>query len=99
MTQNKRSIKLFDPALVGTAIGQSFTKLNPWLMIKNPVMFTVEIGTIIMLVVSLYQLFTGDNSQGALWYNITIFFILLLTVLFANFAGRKFTEDKRRYTS
>ena len=56
MTQNKRSIKLFDPALVGTAIGQSFTKLNPWLMIKNPVMFTVEIGTIIMLVVSLYQL-------------------------------------------
>ena len=86
MTQNKRSIKLFDPALVGTAIGQSFTKLNPRLMIKNPVMFTVEIGTIIMLVVSLYQVFTGDNSQGALWYNITIFAILLLTVLFANFA-------------
>jgi potassium-transporting ATPase ATP-binding subunit len=86
MTQNKRSIKLFDPALVGTAIGQSFTKLNPRLMIKNPVMFTVEIGTIIMLVVSLYQLFTGDNTQGALWYNITIFLILLLTVLFANFA-------------
>lgn len=86
MTQNKRSIKLFDPALVGTAIGQSFTKLNPRLMIKNPVMFTVEIGTIIMLVVSLYQLFTGDNSQGALWYNITIFLILLLTVVFANFA-------------
>jgi potassium-transporting ATPase ATP-binding subunit len=86
MTQNKRSIKLFDPALVGTAIGQSFTKLNPGLMIKNPVMFTVEIGTIIMLVVSLYQLFTGDNSQGALWYNITIFIILLLTVVFANFA-------------
>lgn len=86
MTQNKRSIKLFDPALVGTAIGQSFAKLNPRLMIKNPVMFTVEIGTIIMLVVSLYQLFTGDNSQGALWYNITIFLILLLTVVFANFA-------------
>lgn len=86
MTQNKRSIKLFDPALVGTAIGQSFTKLNPRLMIKNPVMFTVEIGTIIMLVVSLYQLLTGDNSQGALWYNITIFLILFLTVVFANFA-------------
>jgi K+-transporting ATPase ATPase B chain len=86
MTQNKRSIKLFDPALVGTAIGQSLAKLNPRLMIKNPVMFTVEIGTLIMLVVSLYQLITGDSSQGALWYNITIFLILLLTVLFANFA-------------
>ena len=86
MTQNKRSIKLFEPALVSTAIKHSFAKLHPRLMIKNPVMFTVEIGTIIMLVVSLYQLFTGDNSQGALWYNITIFLILLLTVLFANFA-------------
>lgn len=86
MTQNKRSIKLFDPALVGTAIGQSFAKLNPRLMIKNPVMFTVEIGTAIMLAVSVYQLVTGDNSQGALWYNTTIFIILLLTVLFANFA-------------
>ena len=86
MTQNKRSIKLFDPELVGKAIGHSFAKLNPRLMIKNPVMFTVEIGTAIMLAVSIYQLATGDLTQGALWYNITIFLILLLTVLFANFA-------------
>lgn len=86
MTKHKRSIRLFEPALVGTAIKQSFVKLNPGLMVKNPVMFTVEIGTAVMLAVTLYQLFTGDNSQGALWYNITIFVILLLTVLFANFA-------------
>ncbi|MEO8404358.1 MAG: potassium-transporting ATPase subunit KdpB [Chitinophagaceae bacterium] len=86
MTHNKRSIKLFEPALVGTAIRHSFVKLNPRLMIKNPVMFTVEIGTAIMLTVSIYQLATGDHAQGALWYNITIFVILLLTVLFANFA-------------
>jgi len=103
MTQNKRSIKLFDPALVGIAIGQSFTKLNPRLMIKNPVMFTVEIGTAIMLAVSIYQLVSGDHSQGALWYNITIFAILLLTVLFANFAealaearGKAQAESLRR---
>jgi len=86
MTKNKRSIRLFEPALVGTAIKQSFVKLSPRLMVKNPVMFTVEIGTAVMLAVTLYQLFTGDHSQGALWYNITIFVILLLTVLFANFA-------------
>lgn len=49
-------------------------------------MFTVEIGTAVMLAVSIYQLATGDTSQGALWYNITIFSILLITVLFANFA-------------
>lgn len=86
MAKNKRSIRLFEPALVGAALKQSFVKLNPRLMVKNPVMFTVEIGTVVMLAVTLYQLFSGDNSQGALWYNITIFIILLLTVLFANFA-------------
>lgn len=86
MAKHKRTIRLFEPALVGTAVKQSFVKLNPRLMVKNPVMFTVEIGTVVMLAVTLYQLFTGDNSQGALWYNITIFGILLLTVLFANFA-------------
>lgn len=86
MTKRKRNIKLFDPALVGTAIKQSFVKLNPALMIKNPVMFAVEIGTAVMLAVSVYQLITGDASQGALWYNITIFIILFITVLFANFA-------------
>lgn len=86
MSTNKRSIQLFDPELIGTAVKQSFVKLNPALMIKNPVMFTVEIGTAVMLAVSIYQLATGDTSQGALWYNITIFCILLITVLFANFA-------------
>lgn len=86
MSTNKRSIQLFDPALIGTAVKQSFVKLNPAVMIKNPVMFTVEIGTAVMLAVSIYQLATGDTSQGALWYNITIFSILLITVLFANFA-------------
>lgn len=86
MSKRNRQIKLFDRELVGTAIRQSVIKLNPALMIKNPVMFTVELSTAVMLLVSLYQLFTGDSSQGALWYNLTIFLILLLTVLFANFA-------------
>lgn len=86
MTQRKRYIKLFDPALAGSALQQSFVKLNPVMMIKNPVMFTVEIGTAIMLAVSIYQAITGDTTQGALWYNIVVFIILLLTVLFANFA-------------
>lgn len=86
MSKHKRTIRLFEPALVNTAVKQSFVKLNPGLMIKNPVMFTVEIGTTIMLAVCIYQLASGDTNQGALWYNIAIFAILLLTVLFANFA-------------
>jgi potassium-transporting ATPase ATP-binding subunit len=85
MSRNQ-SIKLFEPALVGTAIKQSFVKLSPKAMVKNPVMFTVEIGTIVMLAVCIWQIITHDTSEGALWYNITIFAILLLTVLFANFA-------------
>jgi len=86
MAKRKRNIKLFDPELVGVSIKQSFVKLNPALMIKNPVMFTVEIATLVMLAVTIFQLATGDTTQGALWYNIAVFFILLITVLFANFA-------------
>ena len=86
MAKRKRNIKLFDPELVGVSIKQSFVKLNPALMIKNPVMFTVEIATVVMLAVTIFQAATGDKTQGALWYNITVFFILLITVLFANFA-------------
>ena len=78
-------------------------------MVRNPVMFTVEIGTVVMLAVVLYQMVTGDTSQGALWYNITVFAILLVTVLFANFAeaiaeargkaqAESLTKNKRRYT-
>jgi K+-transporting ATPase ATPase B chain len=82
----KRKIKLFEPALVSSAFKQSFVKLSPRLMIKNPVMFTVELGTLVMLFVIANQLFTGDASQGALWYNVAVFIILLVTLLFANFA-------------
>src|SRR5258706_15301840 len=82
----KRNIKLFEPALVSSAFKQSFVKLSPRLMIKNPVMFTVELGTVVMLFVIANQLFTGDASQGALWYNVAVFVILFITLLFANFA-------------
>lgn len=80
----KTEIRLFEPALVRTAIVDAFAKLNPRVMMKNPVMFCVEVGTVIMLVVCVYS-FT-HSEQGTPAYNITIFVILLLTVLFANFA-------------
>lgn len=83
--QNKKSSKLFEGALVSTALKQSFVKLNPRVMLKNPVMFTVYIGTIIMLGVCAW-IATGEASQGSLAYNITITAILLVTLLFANFA-------------
>jgi K+-transporting ATPase ATPase B chain len=80
----KKSNKLFEPALVQTALKQSFIKLNPKVMLRNPVMFTVEVGTAIMLYMSVYSfLHTG---QGSFAYNFIIFIVLLLTLLFANFA-------------
>lgn len=79
-----QSNKLFEPALVQTALKDSFIKLNPRLMVRNPVMFTVEVGTVIMLAVSIYSF--SHRDQGSFGYNLAIFIILLLTVLFANFA-------------
>lgn len=81
--KNKSNI-LFEPALVNTALKQSFIKLDPRLMIRNPVMFTVEIGTFVMLFVTLYSI--SNRSQGSFGYNLIVFIVLLLTVLFANFA-------------
>lgn len=81
--KNKSNI-LFEPALVNTALKQSFIKLDPRLMIRNPVMFTVEIGTFVMLFVTLYSI--SNSSQGSFGYNLIVFIVLLLTVLFANFA-------------
>ncbi|WP_419868478.1 potassium-transporting ATPase subunit KdpB [Chryseobacterium sp. CT-SW4] len=80
-----QSQTLFQKDLVNEAVKQSFIKLNPKIMFKNPVMFLVEIGTIVMLFVSLFSL-TGDHSQGSFSYNFFVFIILFLTVLFANFA-------------
>ncbi|MFD1185191.1 potassium-transporting ATPase subunit KdpB [Pontibacter rugosus] len=86
MTAKNKETGLFEGPLVKQALAASFVKLDPRQMIKNPVMFTVELGTFVMLLVTLYLLFSGDTSQGSLGYNITIFLILLITLLFANFA-------------
>ena len=82
----RAATSLFQRELVGTAIRESFVKLNPAILIKNPVMFTVEIGTVVMVLVTAYIAVTGDTTQGSLGYNIAITLILLLTILFANFA-------------
>ena len=84
--KNQQSTSLFQRDLVMEAIKQSFVKLDPRIMVRNPVMFTVEVGTAVMLVVSLWLLLSGDTTQGSLGYNVTIFLLLLLTLLFANFA-------------
>jgi K+-transporting ATPase ATPase B chain len=90
--KRKSSIRLFESSLVRQALKQSFVKLDPKIQFKNPVMFTVEIGTVIMLAVCIW-IFAGEKSQGSLIYNLIIFGILLLTLLFANFA-EAIAEDR-----
>ncbi|MBC7744131.1 MAG: potassium-transporting ATPase subunit KdpB [Flavobacterium sp.] len=83
-SQNTKNQNLFQGDLVREALQQSFVKLNPKIMFRNPVMFCVEISTAIMLVVTLFSI--TDRSQGSFGYNLAVFLILFLTLLFANFA-------------
>jgi K+-transporting ATPase ATPase B chain len=82
---NYKSTSLFESKQVKEALVHSFIKLNPKEMFKNPVMFTVEIGTAIMFFVCISILF-GAQNQGSFIYNFIVFLILLATLLFANFA-------------
>lgn len=75
---------LFEKEQVIDSVKQSFVKLDPRQMIKNPIMFTVEICTAIMLPVTVYSLFSSE--QGSFAYNVWVLFILFITLLFANFA-------------
>ena len=87
MAQSKpKSLSMFDKELAGGAFRESFRKLSPRAMVKNPVMFTVEVGTAIMLVVTIMLAIHPDPQQGSVFYNGLITFILFITVLFANFA-------------
>src|SRR5450755_1880500 len=80
-----RQSSLFPRDQMTAALKQSFVKLRPGTMIKNPVMFTVYIGTIIMLFVCVW-IGMGEKAQGTMAYNIAIFVVLFITLLFANFA-------------
>ncbi len=82
--KNKNN-KLFQAALVKESLKQSFIKLNPRIMFRNPVMFTVEIGTAIMLFVCIW-IAMGEKQQGSLMYNAIVTGVLFITLLFANFA-------------
>src|SRR6516165_2674419 len=78
-----RSRSLFDPEIVHRAIKASFAKLNPATLVKNPVMFVVEVGAALTTVYLIRDLFTGAGGIG---FTLQISLWLWFTVLFANFA-------------
>ncbi|TDO29368.1 potassium-transporting ATPase subunit KdpB [Sediminibacterium goheungense] len=83
--QKVNSNRLFQKQLVAEALKASFVKLSPAKMFRNPVMFMVWVGTLVMAAVSIWVA-AGEQSQGSLVYNLIVTAILFLTLLFANFA-------------
>jgi K+-transporting ATPase ATPase B chain len=78
-----RARPLFDPEILRRAIKESFVKLNPRLVAKNPVMFVVEVGAALTSVFVVKDAFTG---AGGVFFGIQIALWLWFTVVFANFA-------------
>ena len=83
MSQAKKRA-LFDPPIVKRAIVESFLKLHPRAVAKNPVMFVVEVGSVLTTLLIFRDLFTGQTANLAFSVQVTLW--LWFTVLFANFA-------------
>ena len=84
--KNNKAASLFPRELVIESMKQSFVKLNPKTMFRNPIMFIVEVVTFVMLFVTIWSAATGDHVQGSFGYNMLVFIVLFVTLLFANFA-------------
>ena len=85
MSKNKKKSALTPKILKEAFIG-SFKKLNPKYMVKNPVMFVVEIGFFITLMLTVFPNLFGGSIEGQRTYNFIVTVVLFITVLFANFA-------------
>lgn len=83
---NNRKQKMITPEIFKQALLGSFLKLDPRYMIKNPVMFVVEIGFVITLLLTVIPGVFGESGSDMRIYNLVVSIILFLTVLFANFA-------------
>lgn len=81
----EKQTKFITKDILDSSIKGAFQKLDPRYMIKNPVMFVVEIGFFITLVLSIFPTVFGDGSDLRI-YNIVVTVILFVTILFANFA-------------
>ncbi len=84
MTRKTKKGSLFEPTIVRRALWDSVRKLNPLYQIKNPVMFAVEVGSVLTTLLFFHAL-TG-KGEASPWFILHISIWLWVTVLFANFA-------------
>ncbi len=92
-TRRKGDISIFDPKIIRAAIPESFKKLDPRVQLKNPVMFVVEVGSLVTTIEFVRLLFAQPTAQlPRTQLNFEIIFVLAVavwlwfTVVFANFA-------------
>ncbi len=83
---SKTKSKFITGDILVSSIKNAFIKLDPRYMLKNPVMFVVEIGFIITLILSISPSLFGEQGENLRAYNIIVSVILFVTILFANFA-------------
>ena len=84
--RHSRKAGIFDPELLKPAFRQSLVMLRPDIQWKNPVMFTVEVGTVLTIIYTIAKLF-GFQSAAPIGYLLALDFWLVATLLFANFAS------------
>jgi len=97
-----RELSLFDPSIVRPALAESVRKLSPRAVIRNPVMFVVEVGAVLTTAQLIRDAFLAHPS-APLWFTGWVTVWLWFTVLFANFAeavaegrGKAQAESLRR---
>lgn len=83
---NERNKKFITNDIFKSSVLGAFKKLNPAYMMKNPVMFVVEIGLAITLLLCFFPNIFGDEGNNLRLYNVIVSTILFITLLFANFA-------------
>ncbi|HEY2900203.1 MAG TPA: potassium-transporting ATPase subunit KdpB [Polyangia bacterium] len=81
-----QSLSLFDGGIVKRAIVDSFKKLAPQYVAKNPVMFVVEIGSVLTSLIFVRDLLHRSSATAPLWFTGMVTVWLWFTVVFANFA-------------
>jgi potassium-transporting ATPase ATP-binding subunit len=86
MTSKAKPVGLFDRAIMRQAVGESFRKLSPRMVAKNPVMFVVEVGSALTTLLVVRDLAVHGADHPPLWFTGAVSLWLWFTVLFANFA-------------
>jgi K+-transporting ATPase ATPase B chain len=86
MASKAKQLSLFDPAILRSATLESLKKLAPHLVMKNPVMFVVEIGSVLTTALWLRDLAAPSPGAAPRWFTLAVSLWLWFTVVFANFA-------------